>query len=34
MKLYVYEYSTEDAYCGKLLLIHFQVYCYSYPYIG
>ena len=33
MKFCLYQYSTEDAYCEKLLLICFKIYCYFYPYI-
>ena len=29
----VYQYSTEDAYCEKFLLLYFYICCYSYPYI-
>ena len=31
MKIRVYQYSTEDAYCDKLLLISFQICSYFYP---
>ena len=34
MKFCVYQYSTEDAYCEKLVLIYFLICSYSYPYIS
>ena len=31
MEYCVYQYSTEDAYCKKLLLVYLKICCYSYP---